>query len=315
MGRSSSFFTFNFKLMKRFLKLSLLFIISFFILDKLFFIFLAVSPSLEVDKRLEKVLKGKVNEELVIIGSSTGARNIIASQIEDSLGLSAYNLSYPGSDVEFHHFVLETLLKYNTPPKIVIMTVDQKKELQENNSINFRLDRLYPLSKYEYVNKELVERGEKNILSKFFVLARLNRGNFDLEKERFSALDTIYEDGSMPISFSSQKENFRKTIDTSYNRALEAPNKVKAFLNIQELCEKNDISLIIVFPPYYKSRNLAFERRIKSLSRPETIFYSYNKKNPIYKNKNFYYDMGHLKKNGAVIFTNEIIKELKEDFL
>jgi hypothetical protein len=39
-------------------------------------------------------MDGKINKDIIFNGSSRGARDIIASQIERETGQTAYNLSY-----------------------------------------------------------------------------------------------------------------------------------------------------------------------------------------------------------------------------
>ena len=114
---NNNLFIFNSNKMKKFIIQILVFSITFILFEKVFYVFLYVSPKLEKDKRLEYVLNGNMNKDLIVLGSSRGARNVIASQIEDSLTISTYNLSYPGSDIEFHEFLLRSLIKYNKKPK------------------------------------------------------------------------------------------------------------------------------------------------------------------------------------------------------
>ena len=151
--------------MKAFILKSVFFVVLFFVLEKIFFVFIFNAPSLENDRRLEKVLKGNLNKELYIIGSSRGARNIIASQIKDSLKISCFNLSYPGSNIVFHEFILKAIVKHNKTPKIILLTVDDMVQFFESDVLTFRFERLYPLVYYNYVNDLLIERGEKTFLS------------------------------------------------------------------------------------------------------------------------------------------------------
>ena len=97
--------------MKRFLIRFSAFILCFFIVDKAFILVRDSSPEREVDKRLEYILNGKIQSDLIIMGSSRGARSLIAKQITDSTGRSAYNLAFPGSDITFHEYVLRLLLE------------------------------------------------------------------------------------------------------------------------------------------------------------------------------------------------------------
>lgn len=298
--------------MKKFLFTLLIFLIVFFVADKMLYIILYQSPKLEKDKRLEEVINGNLNKNIIIIGSSRGARNIIASQIEDSLHVSAYNLSYPGSDIEFHEFLLRSLIKFNENPKTVLLVVDDSSELLPSENINFRLDRLYPLAKYDYINDEMINRNEKNFLSKFIFLSRINKRNFDLRKKRFHALDTMKQNGSMPISFQNENHDFIYRQDVNYNKKDELSIKIEAFQKFQKLCLLNNIELFMIFPPNFSKHRSSFEDRIKELSHPSVFFHVYDTMNTAYSEKSLYYDNAHLNEKGAKILTNEIIKILKK---
>lgn len=298
--------------MFKFLKKILIFGIIFFIFDKVFLFFIYKSPSLEVDNRLEKIINGDLNKDLIVMGSSRGARNIIAKQIEDSLKIPAYNLSYPGSDIEFHEFLLRSLIKFNKKPKVILLAVDDPAELLPSESINFRFDRLYPLVKHDYIIDEMISKGKKNIFSYAFALGRINTTNFDLKIKRFSELDTIIECGSMPISFQRKDRDFIYFENNSdYDTKKESKVKLSYFNQFIESCKYNNIKLYFVFSPNFVQCNEKFENRMKSLSGNVAHFIHYDTSKAIYKNKFYYYDEAHLKKNGAEIFTYEIIEKLK----
>lgn len=299
--------------MKKFLKNILIFGLLFFLAEKLFFFFLIISPQKELDKRLELLVTGKINKEIVILGSSRGARNIIASEIEKKTHHSAYNLAYPGSDIEFHEFIVRALLKFNKPPKVILLSVDYPLAFLSDSVLNFRLDRLYPVVRYNYINEELVARGEKNIiLSNVFVLHRINKANFNLKQKKFNLLDTLYADGSMPISFQKPDENWDTTTSfEKYDSKKELKVKLKCFRKIIAMCQEKNIQLIIIQPPLFDPMDGAFKERLKQLTENKIPFFVYNHQNPIYKNKDYYYDRTHLNTKGAKIFTDELADYLK----
>jgi len=298
-------------LMKNYIKHLLLFALTYFIFDKIFFIFLYLSPTLEKDQRLEQLINGKINHELIVMGSSRGARNIIAKQLQDSLKISAFNLSYPGSDIEFHEFLLNNLIKYNKKPKKIVLVLDDPSELCPSQSLNFRLDRLYPLSKYDEINNELIKRGEKSILSKFMMLARINKTNFNLKTKEFSPLDTLLNCGSMPISFQRSDREFSYDSNPKiYDRTNELKVKIRAFNQFQIICQTYNIKLVLVIPPNLKKYNDSFEKRIREILLPNVTLYVYDHTNSVYQDKSYYYDESHLLINGAKIFTSELINAL-----
>lgn len=299
--------------MKKFIGRLLLFSLVFFAYDKLFLYFIYTAPSRELDKRLERIITGKMNKDCIVIGSSRGARNIIASQLEKGTGTRTYNLSYPGSNIEFHGFLLKSLIKFNKKPKTVLLIMDDPEELLPSNSLKFRSDVLYPLAKYDYINEELIARSEKTVLSKMLCLARVNLSNLNLQKKRFKVLDTLLSCGSMPISFQREHTSFSyNNTNQSYLEKKEQPTKVEAFLKIQRLCLENNIKLYLVFCPNYQAPNIFFEKRIRQLTDRRVGFFFYDSSKSIYKDQAYYYDPVHLQTKGAIIFTNELVEFLNE---
>jgi hypothetical protein len=292
----------------------LLFAVIFLIFDKLFIIVAHFSAEAEASKRLEYLVNGEVNKDIIIIGSSTGSRDIIASQIEETTGLSTYNLCYPGSNVEFHEFIMRTLVKFNEPPEIVMLVVDDNTELLHEEATIFRKDRLYPLVKYPYIWRELSQRDERDkLFSHFLILNRLNKYNFDIRKKRFTPIDTIQDCGSMPISWKPDDMDFEYVSgERPYPVGEELPEKVEAYKKLIETCKTNNINLVVVFPPVYQTHSESFEKRIRQLSGDGVYYYLYNTENPIYRYKDNYFDEVHLMQNAAIEFTGELITYLND---
>lgn len=293
--------------MQKFFKNGLFFLLIFFILDKGFYYFLNKAPKLEYDTRLEQVLRGEMNKDLIILGSSRGSDNILAGEIEKQTGMSTYNLSYQGADVTFQYFVLNTLLQFNEKPKKVILSIDNPYEFDNEKSLVFRFDRLRPLSKYDYISSELIRQKEQNILSKIFYLARLNRDQINFGQKKKISKIPIDAYGSMPLF---QKKDSSLLVfakpKSSYSKLNESKEKLKAFKQIKELCKKHKIELIYAFSPSYGNFNSAFYRRFINEVDVKNIIV-YDSLNPIYKKASYYYDESHLLEKGAKVFTKEII--------
>ena len=300
--------------MMKFAAKLLLFAVIFLIYDKIFIIVANRSAEVEVDKRLEYLVKGEINKDIIVIGSSRGARDIVAEQIENETGFSAYNLCYPGSNLEFHAFILRTLVEFNDLPQVVLLVVDDDTEFLYDSTITFRKDRLYPLVKYPYIREELANLGDKDkYLSKFLILHQLNKANFDIRKKVFTPLDTIMNCGSMPISWQAKaKDRYFIADEREYNPDNEVIEYVNSYKEIIKTCSLNKIRLVVVFPPLSRSHSKSFENRIKELSDGDIHFYIYNTENQIYRNKDYYQNGGHLMRKGAVVFTDEIILFLNE---
>ena len=284
----------------------------FFIFDKAFLFVRNSAPELEVDKRLEMIVAGKIQSDVLIYGSSRGARSVIAKVFSDSLGISAYNLSFPGSDITFHEYLLRLTLetKGNKKPKTVILVVDDSDELKVSKSLKFRLDRMYPLVKYKAIREELVRRKEKKpLLNELFVIHQLNKSNFLFKKKKFTKNDSIMPCGSMPISH--QKKTFDKIFNKlTYNYSIDGEliQKVRAIKAFKNLCKKNKIELIVAIPPNFRPVSKGLASRLEQIMKGDATIWEYNQNNPVYSNPDYFFDNAHLKINGSYIYTNELVK-------
>lgn len=302
--------------MKKFLIRLAIFTVFFFLVDKLFIFVRNAGPALEVDRRLEMILEGQINADVLVFGSSRGARSVIAQRFIDSLGVSAYSLAYPGSDVTFHEYLLRQTLevKGNKKPKTVILVVDDSDELKPSKSLKFRFDRMYPLVKYKSVRDEMVKRKEKKpIITELLVLHQMNKSNFLFKQRKFTKNDSIMPCGSMPISH--QKKTFDKKYNTeiyNYTREDELIQKIKAFRAFKDHCKNNNIQLIVAIPPNFRKVTVGFVDRLKQVMDGYGSVFMYDENRPEYSNPDFFFDNTHLQKVGSEIYTMELVHYYKE---
>ena len=302
---SKSLFTSSFN-MKLFLKHILVFSVIFFFAEKSIWFILNETPNKEYDKRLEKLLKGQVNKDVIVLGSSKGAGNILAGQLQSKTNFSCYNLSYQGSNVNFHYFILKTLLKYNEAPKYVILNIDDESQFVKTKTLNFRDDALFPLTKYDYVNNELITQKKVSPLARFLLLSRYSSYHSVFRtvfKNKINPLDSFGSMGIISNKSSTHKFEFKKE---KYDKILEDSKLLESFKEIQVICDLNDINLLFVFSPRLRAFNDSFYNRFIKMINNEKNIFVYDTLNLIYENPLYYRDSSHLLKNGAEIFTSEI---------
>lgn len=301
--------------MKKFLIRLFIFCACVFVIDKAFIFVRNVSPELEVDRRLEAIINGKIDADIVIFGSSRGARSVIAQQLADSLNISAYNLAFPGSDITFHEFILEELLhvKGNRKPKLAILVVDDADELKRSKSLKFRLDRMYPLVKYKEIRKKLVKlKVKKPILNELLILHQLNKSNFLFKQRKFTKNDSIMPCGSMPICH--QKKTFDKKFGKeayNYSRDQELIQKINSMRSFVALCKKNKIDLIIAIPPNFRKITIGFQERMEDMLNGYGVVWAYDQTKSDYSNPDYFFDNAHLQKTGSILYTAELAEYLK----
>ncbi|UPT70592.1 MAG: hypothetical protein M0D53_16200 [Flavobacterium sp. JAD_PAG50586_2] len=71
--------------------------------------------------------------------------------------------------------------------------------------------------------------------------------------------------------------------------------------------------MIYAFPPNYREVNIDFQKRFEEIVDKRTKIFYYNEENKEYRNVANFIDDGHLNKNGAKIFTSELIEYLKHN--
>lgn len=301
--------------MYRFLKNVFLFGMTFFILDKLLLIPFLINPLQVIDQRINLALQGKHDAEIVILGSSRGARNFLAGEIEDYTKKRTLNFSYPGSNIEFHEFLLRVYLNNQKAPELLVLVMDDQSSFQEDVSLEFRYDQMYPLMKYSEIIQEMVDRKVKSPLSYLFLIGRVSKSTFDFGEKTFTQYDSLSSNGSMPISF--QNESFSGQFDSlnlEYDQSKEIESRILAFKNIQKLCEENNIKLLVTFPPNFKNLNPKFFKRVNELQYFGDYFL-YDTTNTVYLTPKYFHDSNHLIDEGSTYFTEDFNQFLKEKYM
>ncbi|MDX2360335.1 MAG: hypothetical protein QNK23_05990 [Crocinitomicaceae bacterium] len=302
--------------MKKFLVNIALFGICLLIVDKALILIRDQGPELEVDKRLEFIVTGQIQNDILIFGSSRGARSVVADQITDSLNRTCYNLSYPGSDITFHEYLLRATLdnEDNQKPSTIVLVVDDGDEFKRTVALKFRFDRMFPLVEYKAIRDELVRRNQKKwFFADILVAHQLNKDHLMFEQKKFTKRDSVMSGGSMLIW--EQKKDFDyvyKSEPYIYSTQGEFDWKLKAFTEFVELCKKNNIELVIAIPPNYRVATDGFKERVEELLDGYGTVYEFDPNIEEYKDDQYFFDNAHLLKTGAHLFTAELAEFLKD---
>lgn len=267
-------------------------------------------PDREVDKRLELILEGKINKEILIFGSSRAQHNLYADIIQDSLKQSAFNLGYRGCNIDFQVFLLKTVLKHNKKPKIIILTVDDDREFLEEKTLQFRYDKLYSLVKYQEITNELIFRKEISPFAVGLFSARIGWEQF-LKPKLITRYENWTKAGTVLLDFTAANFDKKITQSKKYNPKFELAERLSAFGEFQTICKKENIQLYVLVPPNFIIQNEEFVNRVKDLLVDKnTKFYFENSQ--LFKNSHYFFDQSHLNKKGAIEYTHQLIKKLKE---
>ena len=268
------------------------------------------------------LFNGKINADLLIMGSSRAWVQISPKILDSALHLNSYNLGMDGSQFNMQYMRFRIYLQHNRKPKYIVQEVGYTSTLGWFNELPTplqflpylrdssiwaitqwsatpfsQLDRYFPMYKY---NNEfpLVKEG---------VLSYFGHG---VKSTKYKG----YEGKEM--RWDSSFHNFIKT--NPQGKAWEiSPVAVNYFREYLEFCKANDIKVILVYPPafiqsldYVKNKEEilgVFNQLSKEYDAP---FYNYMYDSLNYSRSNFYNSM-HLNKRGSEIFSHKLAEQLR----
>ena len=294
--------------MKNFLLRIGLFALLFLIIDQFFYFVVIKLPEKQIDKRIEKLINGKINANVIVLGSSRAAHNVLAEDLEKQTQLKSFNLGFRGSNISFHLFLLQKYLKHNKVPKKIIYVADVPFMFDEK-ALVFRNDVLLPFVKYSEYRNILIEN---NQLSKMAYFSNLAKFNFHTvtKKANVSIENFNTNLGSNPLPIENYKGKGDSFVENK--KATISKNLIIQFKEIQAICNKNNIDFYLVIPPNNEPLNVNFVKTIENNLLSSSQLYVY-KNNYTTKNHSYFYDISHLNKNGANIFTTEISTFINQD--
>jgi hypothetical protein len=272
-----------------------------------------------------KIVQGKINAEVIILGSSRAYVQYDPKVITNVTGLSCFNLSVNGGKILAQSAKYQSYLEHNIPPKILIQNIElmylrkddyifQKEqflpylsdpevssylELIDNN---IRFEKLIPLYKYRGLNKTVLLG-----LKSYFHLTK-KPTTFDYNGFRGQEKEWNNDFEKFKAA-SNEKERIYTKDDLAIG--FEILNR------LIKQCKDNNIRLILVHAPmYYELQQLlpqkdSLDNVIAKLAQKNGIeFWDYSKDRLSYSKKYFYNSM-HLNMTEAEIFSRELAENLK----
>ena len=257
-------------------------------------------------------------ESIVIIGNSHAAQHFNANRIIDSLQVSAFNFGNQWQSMLYYYPVLESVLLHHHP-KLIILNLDPDELLYNpssyerlsillpyfhaNSYIDSAISLISPLERYKagshlYRFNSTIGYVLLNLAGNSYGKSILSRG-FDPQDGYLCKLNAdevlVLED----IADSSRLDNI----------------KVRFLQQIINDCKKRNIHLLVTFTPVYKGEirhNFAYHTLTSILSGNQVEFRNYYKDERFCNDCTLFNDQNHLNVQGANMFTDIIIREIKE---
>lgn len=261
-------------------------------------------------------LTNGANSKIAVIGASRAQHHYVPSIIADSLDMSVYNYGIDGRNILIHYTVLESLINNSEKkPEMVILDLN-KTDICDMPSWNTeRLNILYP-----YYNSNIYARQTlDDLLNEKELIALKSSGLIRHNSELISDLKVLVNENKT----TNDKNNGYVPLYSSWEKELESDEdlnekthdqKIKYLEKFIKRCKEENIKLIIaVSPAFVTPTNSKWIKEIKKISDRENVsFFDMHAINIFLDHKEWFSDPYHLNDTGAKIYTNYIIKQLRD---
>lgn len=256
----------------------------------------------------------KTNEDIIIFGSSRGARQYHPDVFEKRLGLSYYNASREGNFMLYHGAVLQSILQRYTPKLVILdFRYGEFKKSAENYD---RLSCLLPYYKAHPEMRQIIEQ----------------RGSY----EKVKLLSSIYPFNSLPFRIAVRNMPFYKEerpvnkgyifYDKVYGKPMKKSNDpaqysldtniVKCYESFLQSCVSRNIRLLVVVTPYFSIKNkndTSIKLAVEIARRHNVKFIDYSQDSFFLNRPELIADPIHLNNNGAVVLSNMLVDSLNNE--
>ncbi len=259
-----------------------------------------------------------VSDDILIFGSSRGRHHYVPSMLEDSLKMSTYNVGRDGYFLSYQCCAIDAVMKRYTP-KLIIWEMNTNGLLKEQSDPITALHPYY--YQYDMMRETILKKeGEITKYKMHSNIYRYNNVAFIMFIRHILSNEPVKDDmkGYTPLHITIkgndtiiQKEKL--IVDT-----LDA-FKVEIFKKTLEKIKQKNINVLIVDSPIYTienpERNKLSEQLVKSLCQENDIPYlDYRYMEFFQQSPQLFKDILHLNHDGAIIYTDTIIKKIREYF-
>lgn len=316
-------------LIKTFFVLVLFYVIFFFLEKSLDFL-LANENSCQ-SNTWYKIYNGKINSDVVILGTSRAEVHYDPRVILKETGLKTFNLGLSGTHYNLFSIRWNSYINNNPPPKILIADIDAG-ALSHQKEIYGKFQYLPYFYKEEY-SRVAKEIDQDYYYEKLIPLYKYRGYEMSIVKQ----LKSNYDHKNCDKNFNGYIEHDINWIERDYLKLLNIlKNKplkdtsnydfkegLKLLKQIIIFSKKNNIRLIFTTSPvYYEAlgidvdRNFRFKKVVEKLSKKNKIEWYDFSDCKLSKRKENFYNSSHLNKRGAEQYSkmiSEIITSNPDD--
>lgn len=249
--------------------------------------------------------------DVLILGPSTANHHYDCKVMEDELGMNCYNAGRDGQNVVYDAMVLEGYLERCTP-KLVVMDMGGS---MLSDAWMGHLKDFYcyygMVEKIDRIIEDVTSPMERLQLRSG--LYRYNKTWEWLLKARTSK-EVTDMNGYRPLAENLDTNFEGKIVDNKVEDFVPAEMAKKYLDVIVNRCKEKNIRLVLTLSPVLvmNKQESGFEIWLQQYcSKHQLQFLDYARDKDFFDHPEWFYDMSHLNKVGAEIFTRKLVSELK----
>lgn len=252
----------------------------------------------------------KANEDVIIMGSSRASHHYVPEIISEKLGMSCFNAGQDGNGIIMQYGRWKMLSERHLP-KLLIYDIGMDFDIVSNDNMTY-IDRLKPFCKHKNVTDYIASIFP---LEKIKVLSPMYCFNFkflEMVSDCIKKNDFMSEGGYFPLNGHIRREivemgSVNKPSKINFDRV-----KLHYLEQIIYEAKKDGVEVVICISPIWRGGYFTDEvvSEVNILAKKYGVsFFDYTK-SEICENPDYFCDSSHLNKEGAIVFTKDLVSKL-----
>ncbi|MFA5047332.1 MAG: hypothetical protein WC542_15505 [Paludibacter sp.] len=272
-------------------------------------------------KEWSDIFNKNIHADIVIQGSSRAWVQFNTYILDSVLNADAYNMGMDGTPFDVQYVKYKSYTENNKYPEVILQNVDW--DTMDKNTPVFQKYQLLPYLNNHYFDEQLLNNKiipDKDVYLSFLKYA----GEPKAVQVGFSEYVGIRHyvspkhKGFMSVEGNWNESDFEKRKNGGKIHWEKNPEVEKLFIEFLQDCQSKKIKVVLVFAPYYHGLNniiidmtglKTYYRNIAIKYNVEFLDYSLD---PVFHDKNYFYNASHLNKKGAEMFTLKLANKLKD---
>lgn len=268
-----------------------------------------------------RVVRGEINAEILITGSSRALTHYDARTIQQATGRSTFNIGLNGSQTDMQVALLKTYLAHNAKPKLLIHNLDLFSFVTSHE--------IYDPAQYmPYLGEEPIYTAVRRVYPTAWKWRYIPLYGYLVEDMRFTWLKGLKgffgfqppEDrfqGFCPrdLPWTGDFDKFREQNPEGVSFPIEAQG-IRDLTEIAEICQREQIPLLFVYSPEYSDMQAIERNRAEIFGKFDELCARFDvplwdfSTSAICRDRDNFYNSQHLNASGAALFSADLARRL-----